>query len=162
MKTLRRLSVASLAFLAACVVLAVVLTHLGHYKACGSDTSVDLNSARLRTRSFFLWFVVNEQIEDSEVSRVLATAGLRSDAQPRWKLTSARSWPGRVYPHFEFGKASVALTQAEILMSNPALPKTEKERICAAFLNNLTKADIQGLQELTRAEVMKLNTAKSP
>jgi|GEM_PF-7037432 len=107
-----------------------------------------------------MWVKVKEKIEDSQVSRELANAGVQRAAPAQWRLMNARSWPARVYPHFEFANVGVSLKQVEQLLNNPSINKGERQQISVNFLNHLSKADFQGLQDVVARELERLNAAE--
>jgi hypothetical protein len=138
---------------ALCLGLLFALTNLGYYKACGSDTSIDANSARLRERSFFLGIKWNEEVHDSGVSLTLASAGISPLGPPDWKLMHRTSWPVKLHGQPAYGKASVSLTQASQLLNEGYLASADKERLAVAFVDSLSHADFDGLRQLIRREL---------
>jgi hypothetical protein len=142
-----------------CLVLIVVLTHLGYYKAFGTDTSIDTRTGQLRTRCFILWINLQEKVNHSEISRVMSREGSSSSTSPNWQLMNARSWPARVYPHFYYGRAQASLELANRLLDSGGVPKNDQKRFCEVFLTHLAKGDFDELDDYLRAELDKVTTA---
>ena len=105
---------------------------------------------------------LREKVEETKISETLAETRIQAGVLPEWKLVTIRSWPVRLFGQPEFGKVTVSLTLAKLLLMDPSLSTSEKERISTAFVGYLSKADLQGLEAWLNAEFEKLSHAKSP
>jgi hypothetical protein len=109
----------------------IVGTFLGKQRFFGSETLVDVNSARIRRVQYRCFFPVKDLVETNAVAQLALVRKPKIAA--KWVLAE-RNWICRTYDEFPEGMLVNAISQVDRLLRSPSVPKSDDQRVVEQFM----------------------------